>query len=457
MTMTFIKNAFTRDGVRYEARTYGLDVAAATPGRHRLVGIDGVYLDVRKPGVSASWLFYYYWQGLQPELGLGSALDRDGNVVFAGEAKRKGLKFAAMLADGENPQTEKRSSMTFGQCLEAVIAREQKSRPTWGEAGTWRRYGKNWFPGLMNLKPSQVDRHRVAEQLGKRRDDAGTTSDRARHVIFQVMDYARDIEICGFEINPAEKRLIDNILGSRVSTEQEEHASVPYTEAQAFAAKCLAPKSSHWRLMGNARKALMVAASIPHRSAEVYKMKRADVNLVTGVWVTPAEDNKKEHAQINVMPWQVVEILRSIPEVPGNPYFFAGGTAKEPSATKHIEAGRMRDILQEEMGITGLSNGKREPATVHGFRSTIVTYAGEKRGVARQTMKDMLSHRPEKKSKKKEALDHYYRPENVVARRDELQAFADFMFPADFVEANVVRLPLSIAQIEAIVAEARAA
>src|SRR5262249_41005635 len=155
--------------------------------------LDGVYLDVRKPGVSASWLFWYYWEGKQPELGLGSAIGRDGAITFAGEPKRKALAYAAMLEDGKNPQTQKRTSMTFGQALEEVIAREQKSRPTWGEADVCRRSGKNWFPGLMSLKPAQVDRHRVAEQLSKKRDDKAVTADRARYVIAQVMEYCRSI------------------------------------------------------------------------------------------------------------------------------------------------------------------------------------------------------------------------------------------------------------------------
>jgi integrase len=432
MSITFTKT--NENGTR----TYGIEEALQMRGRHRLVGVDCVYLDVRSP-TSASWLFWYRFGGKKPELGLGSAFGRDGKATFTAEAKRKAAIHNGALAKGQNPKTHERSAKSFGDLLEEQITLETKSRSTWGEAEVWRGYGRNYFPGLMKMRPRHITRHIVAEQLAKGWDENPTTAGRARYVIERVMTRAQSLELCSFDINPADSDLIVNIMGSRISTDQEEHASVPYVDMPALIARILAPKTGHWSGMGNARKALLVACSIPHRSAEVYKMKRADVDLDKGVWKTPVEDNKKRNVQVNKLPWQVVALLRTIPEVPGNPYFFAGGTVDKPSMT-HIASGRMREILQDELKVTVDVDGEIKPATVHGFRSSMITYSGEVRGVDRNTLKDMLSHRPQKGKKKKEALDHYLRPENIEARAGHLQAWCDAIYPTNYLGDNVTRL-----------------
>jgi integrase len=418
--------------------TYGIERALAEPKRHKLNGVDYVYLDVRSER-SASWVFWYRFGGLKPELGLGSAFDRSGNVVWAGEAKRKAAIFNGMLANGQNPKTHERSAKTFGQLLEEQITLELKSRSTWGEGETWRGWAKKHFPGLLKMRPAHITRHVVSEALAKVWDESPTTAGRCRYVIERVLTRAHSLELCAFEVNPADSDLIVNIMGSRLSNDQEEHASVPYADMPALIARILAPKVGNWRGMGNARKALLVACSIPHRSAEVYKMKRADVDLDKGIWNTPVEDNKRRNVQVNKLPWQVVALLRTIPEVPGNPYFFAGGTVDKPTTT-HIAPGRMREILQDEMKVTVEVDGEIKLATVHGFRSSMITYSGEVKGLDRTTLKDMLSHRAQKGKKKKEALDHYLRPENIDKRAAALQDWCDAIYPADYLGENVRRL-----------------
>lgn len=433
MTTTFTK---THDGI---TTTYTMaEVLVAKPGRYKLDGVPFVYLDVRSP-TSASWLFWYSFGGRKPELGLGSAYRLMLKPEWTGEPKRLAAVFAGMLAKGENPKTCERSAKTFGDLLEEQIVLEQKSKPTWKEGPTWRSWAKNYFPGLMSLRPVYITRHVVAEQLAKGWDSNPTTAGRARYVIEMVMGRARALELCAFDINPADGELIVQIMGSRLSTDQEAHASVPYADMPALMARILAPKTGHWFTMGNARKALAVAAAVPHRSAEVFKMRRADVDLSTGIWLTPAEDNKKGNEQKNTLPWQVIEILRSIPAVEGNPYFFAGTPKKgETVCLTHIDAGRMREILQKEMKVTVEVDGVMKPATVHGFRSSMITFAGEQLGQDRQTMKDILSHRAQGK-KKQEALDHYLRPENIAKRAKALQDWCDNIFPEDFM-GNLTQL-----------------
>jgi integrase len=426
MASTFTKTTKTGTTTTYTA----FEVLHAPKGMYKLDGVESVYIDVRNP-TSASWMYVYHFETKRFELGLGSATKRVLKPAeWMGEPKRLAATYAGMLANGQNPKQFERSNKTFGEMLEEQIALEQRSKPTWKEATTWRAYGRNYFPGLMNMRPCYITRHLVAAQLAKGWDSNATTAGRARGVIELVMNRCRDLELCAFDINPADSGLIVSIMGSRLSTEQDPHVSVPYADMPALAARILTPKTGHWYEMGNARKALMVAAAIPNRSAEVFKMKRSNVNLTTGRWETPAEDNKKGNEQVNDLPWQVVAILRSIPEVAGNDYFFTG-----KDGVGHISAGRMREILQDEMKVTV----EGQKATVHGFRSSMITFAGNRLGLDRDMMKGILSHRPQAGKKKKEALDHYFLPETVEKRAKALQAWADYIFPDSFM-GNVTQL-----------------
>jgi hypothetical protein len=426
MHLTFTKN---------DRAGYSIADALLTKGRHRLDQLDYVYLDVRS-ATSASWVFWYRNGGKNKiELGLGSAFVR-GVATMSAKVENKAKRFVGMLLSDLDPQSEQvRTGLTVADMLiEEIEARE--SGTTWGERETWLGYKDNWFPRLASMRPANVQRSHILDVLRAGWKSKRVTAERVLYVLDAIFTRAalHDGVMPANKPNPADTAAVATLLGKGGKQEAKLQASLPFEQAPAWMLRVLTPtKGDGWRSMGNRRKALLVAGTIPHRSGEVYRMKRADVNLDTGMWITPAEDNKKGHEQVNRLPWQVVAVLRSIPEVEGNPYFFAGAKPGQ-----HIAPGAMLEVLRDEMKVT------KDEANVHGFRSTIVTWAGSALGIETQVLKDMLSHKIEqrKKGKDGDSLPRYYRPEVVAHRGEVLQKWADFIFPADFANegGNIVQL-----------------
>lgn len=379
-----------------------------------------LYLDVR--GAAQSYVFRYRFPGTphQKALAIGSA-----HKLSLERAKRQANIWNEMLLSipPRDPACERiRDTVTFAELLE----QEMDAKPEgWGERQVWEGYGRNYFPRLMPMRPCHITRQHVIDCL---RDAWGTvTAERALYVVSEVMKRAKAHQLA-FGENPAEKDAIVRLLGAARTSEPELQASIPYADMPAFLARALSPKTGHWMGMGIRRKALLVQASVPYRSDEVRTMRRQDVNLETGEWTTSGENNKIGAAQINILPAQVLAVLRSIENV--GDYFFA--SPKAP--TKPIAPGATLEVMRDEMKV-----GKDE-GSIHGFRSSIVTFAIEHLGVDKQIAKDMLGHAPKKGAAKKDNFSRYARPEWVKKRADVLQAWADHIYPADFLGTNVVQL-----------------
>lgn len=411
---------------------------SAPPRRWPVEECQHLYLDVRSQ-TSASWIFLYRFRSKnKQEIALGSAVGKGGVKVTLSDAKRKATAFNGMLARDEDPkQGRVRTAKTFEDLLKEEI--EIRERGTaWGEGKAWTSWAKNYFPRLLPMRPQHVTRQHVLDALAEGWVEARPTALRALYVLDVVMNRAKLTGLYPNNLpNPADTSDITQLLGNGGKKQAKPQASLHHSKAPAWMVKVLSPlRGATWQTMGNRRKALLVAATVPHRSNEINVMKRADVDLETGVWNTPAEDNKKGRAQVNVLPWQVIEVLKSIPEVEGNPYFFTGSEkGGRPSATDPIAAGGMWEVLRKEMKVPAVE------ANIHGFRSTIVTWAGETQGVEREQLKDMLSHKSaHTKGKDGEVIDLYYRPAFIEKRGKILQAWADYLFPASFAKNNVTQL-----------------
>ena len=85
-----------------------------------------LYLDVQKPGRSASWAFQYEFRGKQISLGLGSALGGTRAKVSRELARRKAAELNNWLAEGKVPREQLRlkreRGRSFGELAEEKIA-----------------------------------------------------------------------------------------------------------------------------------------------------------------------------------------------------------------------------------------------------------------------------------------------------------------------------------------------
>lgn len=417
-------------------KTYtDLETALAAKPRRWALG-DHLYLDVRSP-TSASWFFWYRFGGPKRELGIGSATGVGGVKVSEKQARAQAAIYNGILAQGDDPAILKvRGGKTFADLLEEeIVAREQD--PRWGERAAWLARGKNYLGPVMKRRPGVLSRQHFVDALQAGWKSNRVTAERALYVAEAVMKRAQLLgHYPEHRPNPAEGASVAILLGKGGKKDAKQHASIPHAAAPAWMVKALAPKGNpDWRAMGVRRKALVVAATIPHRAGEIHAMKWDHIDFATGVWTTPAEDNKRGHEQVNKLPWQVVELIRSVARVEGNPFVFA--SPDKPGCS--IAAGATLEALRE-MGVT------KQEGDVHGFRSTMITYAGDVLGIDEDTMKDMLSHKSVNRKKTKgESLPLYYRPDFVAKRADTLQKWADYLFPASFAGDNVVTLQAAAA------------
>lgn len=418
---------FTKiDQTTRATRTYGIDEALQIVGRHKLDGRDYVYLDVRSP-TSASWVFWYRFAGTKPELGLGSAFV-DGRPVLPAKADRQAAIYRGELAAGRNPKNRKRSRRTFGELLQEEIDTRLKAEPTWSQATAYQSWAANYFPGLLKLQPAQIDRALVVNQL---RDGWLTNNNTARRALYVIgLVFTRAIAADLFPAhlsNPADEALCEVLLG-KIKVEVKEHAAYPHADVPALMARILSPKTSNWRKMGNRRKALAVAVTIPHRAAEIFRMKWADLKETEEglLWTPAATDNKQGRAQVNIVPWQVEQIVRSVPVVEGNPFVFTG--SKEGT---HIAPGAMLEVMRDELNV------KPEQGNVHGFRSTIATWLQDVGGASDETIANMISHG----QITGKHFSRYARGIRLKQRASEAQKWADYVYPVDFAnEGNVTPL-----------------
>ena len=74
-----------------------------------------LYLDVQKPGRSASWAFQYELRGRQISLGLGSALGGARARVSRELARRKAAELNNWLAEGKDPREQLRLKRVLGR------------------------------------------------------------------------------------------------------------------------------------------------------------------------------------------------------------------------------------------------------------------------------------------------------------------------------------------------------
>lgn len=142
--------------------------------------------------------------------------------------------------------------------------------------------------------------------------------------------------------------------------------------------------------------AIKVAALCWARLSEVLALRRdQDVHLDEGYAIVRDHKGKKKQGPKRVeLPPPVVEILKGLPEVVGNPHFFVAPRTKDGHITRH----GLRETwvaVRDRAGVPDLH--------IHDFRS-LAASEGEAQGVSPKTMAAVLGH-----SDVKTTMKHYAR------------------------------------------------
>jgi integrase len=364
---------------------------------------DNLVLQVGSNG-NKSWLFAYMRHGRSHQMGLGPV-----SLISLAEAREKAFAYRRLLLDGIDPLEHRRAARakpdvpTFRAFAEEWIAtqeagwRNDKHRAQW--RSSLKRYAEPVIGELRVDAISTDDIMRVLKPIWSAKPE---TANRVRTRIAQILDAAKARALRAGD-NPAEwKGRLKHLLPSQSKVKRvRHHGALTYTDI---------PK-----LMGELRgrdsvsaRALEFTILCAARTAEVINATWAEIDIKEKTWTVPAGRTKQGREHRVPLSARAVEILRSLPRNPDNPFVF-------PSDIRFRRPLSDMAMLEMMRGLRG------HGVTVHGTaRSGFRTWAGETaqpREVAEAALGHVVGDETERA---------YARSDLLQRRRVMMEAWASF-------------------------------
>jgi integrase len=348
------------------------DLAKLTKRGRYAVG-NNVYLQISEWG-TRSWLLRYRTDGRATHMGLGPY-----DLLTLAEARECGHQARRQLLHGVDPLKAKRAakrqraldlvhSKTFKECALAYITaheagwRGDHSRHQWSAS-----LEKYVYPKIGNLSVADVDLACVLSVVEPIWTVVPETARRVRNRIELILDWATARGLRQGD-NPARWRgLLENLLSEQRRAQAVNHlAAVPYQDIGAFMEKLRSQEG----IPAKALEFLILTAS---RSSEALGAKWSEIDGAT--WTVPAARMKAHKEHRVPLSRRAVELLASLPH--DSDFVFP---AVRVGGAPH------QQILSRELGRLGVK------ATVHGFRSSFRTWAGERTSFANHVIEQALAH-----------------------------------------------------------------
>jgi len=386
-------------------------IKAGTQGRHG----DGAGLYLQIAGGSAAWLFRYIRQGRERQLGLGPA--HTVSLVDAREAARQHR--AALLKD-EDPQVVRDRSKTTattvtfaeatGQFLELYRQglRNAKHRAQWGN--TLERYA---FPKLGALPVNEITRNqvlRVLEPLWSKKPESGS---RMRARIEKVLGFATAKDWRSGPNPAAWKGNLEHILPAIGKVRDvRHHPALDYRELPAFIAELrtqngVAPRALEFLILNVCRTADLIG--VPDRGDKP-PLRWSDIDFKECVWTIPKSKASAMPHKKPLSP-RSIEILAELRSYKLDPVIVFPSLDRPG---RPLSTSGLRSTLHQAM--------ERNDITVHGFRATFKTWAGEDTPTPIEVIESSLAHGVI--SNKVEAA--YRRADFFAKRRALMEAWSEF-------------------------------
>jgi integrase len=356
----------------------GADLRRSKPG---LFGDGGnLWLQVTKGkrGPSRSWIFRYERGGRMRSMGLGSL-----DTISLTNARERARKCREQLLDGIDPiehRTAERAakiaegarSITFEAAAAAYIAAHRDEWRSQQHAAQWpASLAKYIHPILGRVPVAQLDTPLILQALQPIWPTMTVTASRLRARVEAILDWAT---VSGYRAgdNPARwSGHLEYLLSKPAKRTVEHHPAMPWRELPAFMAKLRA-------VDGVVARALEFTVLCASRRNEAREATWGEIDLATATWTIPGKRMKggKEH-RVPLAP-RAVTILREMHAIRQNEFVFpaekrAGAFDKET----------LRYLLRR------LGHGD---ITVHGFRSSFRTWAGEATAFAHEVCEQALAH-----------------------------------------------------------------
>jgi integrase len=338
----------------------------------------GLYLRVGAGGAK-SWVFRYMLDGQAREMGFGAT-----HAVTLAQARQKAQDARNLLAEGNNPLSQKRAAeaerrlkealkITFRDCAERYIVAHEKSWRNEKHRAQWRSTLETYaYPELGELPVAAVDTALVTKILehGELWSTKPETASRLRGRIEVILDWAR---VRGYRDgeNPARWRgHLENLFPAKRKVRRvKHHAALPYGELGEFMRELTERE-------GISARGLEFTILTAARTGEVIGARWNEIKFDEKVWTVPAERMKAGREHRVPLSDRVIEILKALPH--DSKFVFPGQ--------------RLGEALSNMAMLETLKRMDRDDLTVHGFRSTFRDWAAERTNFPAEVAEAALAH-----------------------------------------------------------------
>jgi integrase len=370
----------------------------------------GLYLQIGGSGsASSSWLLRYQRNGKETWMGLGPK-----SVFTLKQARGRAIAEKKKIYDGIDPLQAKRDqrrqealeasrSITFRKAAEEYYALHERKWTSHKHAKAFLSTLKMFaFPVIGDWPIADVDTAAVLRIIEPIWIEKTQTASRVRGRIEAVLGWAT---VRGFRAgdNPARwtNYLSETLPAGRKVSPIVHHKALPYPELPAFVQQL----GQHKGIGPMALEFIVLSVC---RTSEVLKARWSEFDFDKKIWTVPAERMKGRKSHAVPLTGRMLKLLKSLPREGGDDSLvFIGAKAGKPLG---------------KMTLPKLIDAMGHDVTVHGFRASFRTWAGEMTSFPREAIEFSLAHVVGTDSEQA-----YWRGDMIERRRKLMEAWSTFV------------------------------
>lgn len=367
------------------------------------------------------WLLRTLIHGKRHDIGLGTVRYGDDELR---EVRRKARVLRDVARSGGDPLADKRAAEAAAAAAKSAqrtfreFATEyvEAHRPEWKNAkhAQWTSTLETYaYPVFGDIAVGKVDSAMVVQALRPIWSAKHETASRLRQRLETILGAAKALDKREGD-NPAawDGALAASLPNISRKRRIVNHPALPYREVAAFMQSLKA-------LPGVAARALEFAILTAGRTNEVIGARWSEMDLEQGLFTLPAARMKAGKPHVVPLAARVVELVDAMPRT--GEFVFPGR-----ASDRALSNMAMLKVL-ERMG--------RDDITVHGFRATFRTWAGEETSHPREVIEHALAHQL---ADQVEAA--YQRGDLLPKRRALMEDWARYVATARAKPADVVSI-----------------
>jgi integrase len=370
----------------------------------------GIYLQTSESG-SASWLLRYQRNGKEVWLGLGSKTSKTKGISL-NKARDRARAAQDQIFEGVDPlkaKQDKRAqdaleasrSITFAECAKQYYAKHEKSWTSQKHRQAFlNTLQQHAYPVIGTKMVSAVDSAMVLKILEPIWIEKHQTASRVRARIESVLNWAAaPARKYRSGDNPAAWGLLKHDLptGGEIG-KVVNHPALPYSDVPAFVQQL----SQHQGIGPKALEFIILAAA---RTSEVLGARWDEFDFDKKTWTIPGPRMKGRKTHVVPLTGRMIELLP--PREAGNDLVFIGTKANRPLG---------------KMTLPKLVDAMKYDVTIHGFRASFKTWAGEISRFTNEAIEFSLAH-----VVGSGAEQAYWRGDMIDKRRQLMEAWGRFV------------------------------